>query len=88
MLNPHDIIARLGGDEFIIVTNTTSLLDLDKIINSIHKEIQTMNISTDKSYQISVSFGYGLFSENHPSIEAFLRDVDLKMYEDKKKIKE
>lgn len=86
--SPNDaFIARFAGDEFIIVYTTSDNDFPQKFYDNLTSEVEKFNseVSSD-SYKISFSLGYHLFSkdENY-DIHSFLRLIDQRMYEDKRR---
>tara|TARA_R110001583_G_scaffold49730_1_gene155687 strand:+ start:19074 stop:20033 length:960 start_codon:yes stop_codon:yes gene_type:complete len=79
-----DVIARLAGDEFVLLLNSTSK-------NQAEKVIQTFMLSVSEFYQqqkaqLDISFSSGIVEFEHlkhASIEALLADADQKMYASK-----
>lgn len=78
-----DVVARLGGDEFVVLFTGTSRQHAAKTISKFSATIQE-NKNPDEKY--SLSFSAGLVDYNHhayPSVEDFLEQADLLMYENK-----
>lgn len=80
LIKYDEIIARLGGDEFIIVSNHATIDRLINLIKDIELSLSVFNENSDKSYQLSCSFGYGMYSEDFKTIDQFLRYIDHDMY--------
>ncbi len=84
VMDQKDVIARLGGDEFVIIMQHNNEERLKNMIQDINLAMTVFNDHSNKPYQLSCSFGYGVFSEAFKSIEQFLRYVDHEMYKYKK----
>ncbi len=83
LVKGSEIISRLGGDEFIIITEDASQERLKALIEDIKFSLSIYNETSQKDYQLSCSFGYGLYSEEFKSIDQFLRFIDHRMYQSK-----
>ncbi|MDI6452439.1 GGDEF domain-containing protein [Peloplasma aerotolerans] len=79
-----EIIARLGGDEFVIITNDNSEKRLKSLAEDIDFSLSVFNENSDKAYQLSCSYGTGVFNDEFKSVDQFLRYIDYKMYLNKK----
>lgn len=79
-----DVVARLGGDEFVVLFTGTSRQHAEKTITKFSALLEEENKTAEGKYRLS--FSYGLVDYNHhafPSIEEFLEQADLLMYENK-----
>lgn len=85
LVTQNEIIARLGGDEFIIISNSNDVERLKNLISDIELSFSVFNENKVKPYPLSCSFGYGVYSEEFKSIDQFLRFIDYRMYQDKKR---
>lgn len=85
LITSGEVIARLGGDEFIIISDSNSIERLKNLISDIELSFSVFNENKVKPYQLSCSFGYGLYSEEFKSIDRFLRFIDHRMYQNKKR---
>lgn len=79
-----EIIARLGGDEFVIITNSNSETRLKALGEDIDLSLSVFNENSEKLYDLSCSYGYGVYSEDFKSVDQFLRYIDYRMYSSKK----
>lgn len=78
-----DFLARLGGDEFVMVVKRKSTEEVEKIYELIHESLKTN--SNDYGYKLTCSMGYVKYNATkHSSIDEFIKDVDAKMYLEKK----
>ena len=81
-------VGRFGGDEFIVIAeNISGREEAEELVHSIRDMIMKFN-GLRGEFQISYACGYA-FSEDFPkaSISDLLNEADLKMYEDKIRIK-
>jgi len=85
LLKEGEVMARLGGDEFIIITENR-IERLQNLVSDIRLSLSVFNEAKEKPYQLSCSFGYGLFSETFKSMDQFLRYIDQRMYDDKRHV--
>lgn len=76
----QDIIARWGGDEFLFFLPNTQLVDADKMIQSIKKNLQE---KSNKSIQISVSMGCSVKTMADEDINRILQQAEERMYHQK-----
>lgn len=88
LLKPNEFIARLGGDEFIIISDDAHRDRLLNLVNDIELSLRVLNENSKKDYQLSCSFGYGLYDASFKSVDQFLRFIDHRMYESKKRFEE
>jgi diguanylate cyclase (GGDEF)-like protein len=84
LIKSNEIIARLGGDEFIIITEEKDYKRLELLIKDIELSLSVFNENSDKPYELSCSYGYGIYSEDFKSIDQFLRYIDHRMYQSKR----
>jgi diguanylate cyclase (GGDEF)-like protein/PAS domain S-box-containing protein len=84
-----DIICRIGGDEFILIFLESSLNNAPLIRERLSKNLEKLNQSSNKPYEISFSMGLSVYDPFNPlSIEELIKIADENMYEEKKKKKE
>jgi diguanylate cyclase (GGDEF)-like protein len=83
LIKSNEIIARLGGDEFIILSDEPYIERLEELVNDIKLSLSVFNENHSKPYQLSCSYGYGIYSEDFKSIDQFLRYIDHRMYQSK-----
>ena len=83
LVKSSEIIARLGGDEFIIISDESSIERLKELIKDIQLSLSVFNENSGKNYQLSCSFGCGIYSDEFKSMDQFLRYIDHRMYETK-----
>ena len=84
----YGTVIRFAGDEFVILLNTGRQDIIDKIIEKIHKGFDKFNAEEGKGYELSVSIGYGIMDMAEENEDDILREIDEKMYDDKKRFYE
>jgi diguanylate cyclase (GGDEF)-like protein len=81
----NDYVTRYGGDEFCLILDVSTQEGLDRVVGRIRSALATFNQSSAHSVPLSFSMGcqvYDLGESLAP--EAFLKRVDMLMYEDKR----
>lgn len=78
------IAIRYAGDEFIVLLTDANKAFVMATINEINKNISRFNDSKAEPFELSVSMGYAEFGKDD-NAEEFLRDMDDKMYEEKRR---
>ena len=80
-LRKSDYLFRLGGDEFtIILSNLSTEVDVEKVVQKIHKKIaQPVYIKGHEIY-ISVSIGISLYPDDGEEVESLVKKADMAMY--------
>lgn len=80
-LNTNGYLIRYAGDEFVIIFKT---LNEEKNLKLITLSQQKLKVISDSlPYEISFSYGYGIYSPDDP-FDEFLSKTDKKLYENKK----
>lgn len=82
----YDIISRIGGDEFTVITVISkSQKDINEIMDRIDYNFDKHNSISNKSYNVTMSFGYSVFSpESFDTFEEHVKLADSRLYEQKK----
>lgn len=75
-------LIRVGGDEFLIIIVSDDCNEPSRIMNKIINQTNEVNQKTDKPYKIS--FSYGIAHFDGENTDAFLTEMDRKLYECKK----
>jgi len=83
LIGQGNIVARLGGDEFVIIILKGDEERLINLVKDFKFALSVYNDHSGKEYDLSCSYGYGVYSRDFNSIEQFLRYIDRKMYESK-----
>ncbi len=78
-----DMVLRFAGDEFIILCVNKTQNEVTALMDNIRKNLMEYNALKKKPYELSFSMGYTKYSDECRSLDDFLRDMDMKMYEDK-----
>lgn len=79
-------LARYGGDEFVVIGEWQDKQFALEAIDRIKAAVKEFNAESGKSYQLSFSIGYAMWSEAR-DVEAFVSCADQRMYEEKMKKK-
>ncbi|KLO23693.1 MULTISPECIES: GGDEF domain-containing protein [unclassified Marinitoga] len=85
-IRDRDFIFRLSDDEFLILLRFVNIEISQKILKRLVEYVKKFNITTDKDYKISMS--YGLLEHNGQDIEDIITDARKKMEDMKEKKKE
>jgi diguanylate cyclase (GGDEF)-like protein len=80
----HGVVIRMGGDEFLVLINNASSIEVNEMIRKMSKMIDSFNIKSEKPYHIRYSYSSGMYNDKNISIEQFIHDLDMKMYQNKK----
>ena len=78
------IAIRYAGDELIVLLTDADKACVLATINEINKNISRFNDSKAEPFELSVSMGYAEFGKDD-NAEVFLRNMDDKMYEEKRR---
>jgi diguanylate cyclase (GGDEF)-like protein len=79
-----DRVARFGGDEFIILLEEDRTEKILEVIDRIRESMKNENSVNERPYDLSVSIGYSIYSQNeNKNLQELLHSVDQKMYLDK-----
>lgn len=80
-----DIVSRIGGDEFAIIPTDLSSTDADAVLSRLQKNLDLVNFSKGKRYNLSISVGIAFYDPSFPSsIDELLILADREMYVRKK----
>lgn len=79
-------VFRYGGDEFVIITDISDGAVLDQMAGRIRDGMKAFNESGKQPFSLSVSCGGSVYDLHmRPDPKEFLKALDEKMYEEKKK---
>jgi len=85
-LREIDIICRMGGDEFLLIFPDNSLKDAPLIKARLDKDLNKLNQTLNKPYQIELSIGLSEYDPEKPlSMDELIRIADQKMYKEKER---
>ena len=82
--NYSDFAARYGGDEFTIFREADSVEVGNEIIKKLEEEFQKYNNDKDDAQKISFSYGIALYRPLNNTIDQFLKEMDMVMYQNKR----
>ena len=74
----HEWVFRFAGDEFIVLKTTDSPDGLEAYIGEVNRRLKAYN-SEAHPYQLALSYGTSYFDAG--SIDAFMKEMDHRMYE-------
>jgi diguanylate cyclase (GGDEF)-like protein len=76
-----DLVARLGGDEFVVVALDTAFRDGAIPEQRLRAKVAARNASTERPYQLSLTFGFSLFEPDEPcQLWELVARADREMY--------
>lgn len=85
-LREIDIICRMGGDEFLLIFPDSSFDDAPLIRERLNKNLEKLNQTLNKPYNIGFSVGISSYNPDNPkSIDELIGIADERMYEEKNK---
>lgn len=82
-----DTVIRFAGDEFIIMCVNKTQNEVTAFMDHIRKNLDDYNKSEKKPYQLSFSMGCTEYTDEYKNLDEFLRDMDIRMYEDKEEFR-
>jgi diguanylate cyclase (GGDEF)-like protein len=78
-----DFVARIGGDEFIIAIKAK--FNIEKLLARVLRTLESYNQKPDRSYILSLSYGYGIFSTKiDQTVDEFLQHLNGLVFQHKK----
>lgn len=80
----HGVVIRMGGDEFLVLIENVSTKQVNDMIMKMSKMIDSFNSKSEKPYHIRYSYASGEYENRNVSVEQFIHDLDMKMYQNKK----
>lgn len=81
----NDYVTRYGGDEFCLILDVSSNPALTRVISRLNAVLEMFNRSGELPVRLSFSMGWSVYDyDERLEPEAFLKRVDLLMYEDKR----
>ena len=80
----NGVALRYAGDEFIIIVETEDKSVVARLKEDINKESSLFNQHSNKPYKLHFSTGTSFYDHKNGSTDAFLREMDQNMYEEKR----
>lgn len=77
------IVIRMGGDEFLVLIYGISTLEVNELIKKMSKIVDKFNNKGFKPYRIKYSCASGTYDNSDISLEQFIHEIDMKMYQNK-----
>lgn len=81
--NDHTAVIRYGGDEFVILLKNSLPDESESVLASLRAELALYNKSSSLPVDLSIASGIAVFETG--SLQAFFREMDKNMYQDKRK---
>ena len=78
-------VFRFAGDEFIIIMKTYDKDAAMHMVDRIRGEMIRFNESGEHPYTLSFSMGFSRFNPRKDTLDEFMHEIDMTMYEDKKR---
>ncbi len=82
----HIFVARYGGDEFIVVAKNQYAINPANIVNELQKIVKEESLRAMIEYNLSISVGYAVITDNHLSLEQAINQADQNLYFVKRKL--
>jgi diguanylate cyclase (GGDEF)-like protein len=79
----NGIVIRMGGDEFLVLIYGVSTLEVNELIKKMSKMVDKFNNKGIKPYRIKYSCASGTYNNSDISIDQFIHEIDMKMYQNK-----
>ena len=76
---------RYAGDEFVLLLRTVKNDEICAVEEQIASAIQHFNETAGRVYTLSLSMGHGIFTPGRSTQDTFLEEIDLNMYEQKRR---
>lgn len=81
----NDLICRYAGDEFVVVLDIKKETDIKRKVESLQKTVIYNNLNSGRPYRIGLSVGYDMYDYGSKmNSEQFIKQIDDRMYEEKK----
>lgn len=87
VFSDEGIVIRMGGDEFIILVNNIEDNRLEGIMERLSRLVDKYNHRGVKPYRIKFSYATGVYDDFNVSVDQFIHQIDLQMYNNKKQKK-
>ena len=81
----NDYVTRYGGDEFCLILDVSTDSGLNRVVDRIGSALNALNQSGAQPVKLSFSMGCQIYDcIGRMAPEAFLKQVDMLMYKDKR----
>lgn len=80
----NGIVLRYAGDEFIILIRDNGQLPPSQYVQQIRDAFDSFNVQSGSPYRLSASIGCCQLDVKDHSIEELLKEIDTRMYEEKR----
>ena len=74
----NELVFRFAGDEFIVLKRSDVQNGMDDYINEVERRLKEYN-AVSQNYKLSLSYGVSYFED--ADLDAFMKEIDTKMYE-------
>ena len=81
----RNFIARFGGDEFMIVTSSSA--ERERIVEEVYRQLDQINQTWGKPYQILTSVGWAKYEPAIGSLPGWIKVADEMLYKNKEERK-
>ena len=81
----RNFIGRYGGDEFIVIADIDEPDEIEEYCQRIHDALQRICIDDHVPYDLSFSIGCARYDKSMKTIQSFISEADIKLYEAKRR---
>jgi diguanylate cyclase (GGDEF)-like protein len=77
------IVIRMGGDEFLTLVYDLAETEINDLMKKVSKMVERFNNKGEKPYRLKYSYAFGAYNKDAVSIDQFLHEIDIRMYNNK-----